>query len=197
MENKIANHLSQKLVTLSIIPSKYKEVYTYGIELILSFMISVMSIIVIGAICNRVIASFIFLLIFIALRRYTGGYHADTHFKCKIWTISIYLIVIIFSEIFIMINILCRMLLYIIGIFIILSYAPIDNPNKSLARQSRKKHKIISLLIYSLLSSLSYTLSFFNESWSKTVYFSLLAVIALMIIAIYKERRHKRNEKTC
>ena len=61
------------------------EYYRYGIEVALSSLLNLAIIIIIGIISMHIIESLIFLIVFIFVRQVTGGYHADTYFKCNLY----------------------------------------------------------------------------------------------------------------
>ena len=124
MEHTIAMKLSNFLLSNKIISEEYFEVYVYGNELLLSFVLSTSIILVIGLLLNRFIQTLLFLLIFILARRYTGGYHSNTYFKCKLATVTTYLSVLTLSEYtsFKRIHII---VLLVVGLAIIISMGPI------------------------------------------------------------------------
>lgn len=47
---------------------------------------------------NAVTHAFFFYLVFIGVRLFTGGYHADTHFKCKLTLVICSLFVLLSSN---------------------------------------------------------------------------------------------------
>lgn len=60
------------------------EIYTYGIELILSSLIGTVLVIASGIIFNLFFESIIFSLALSGIRFFSGGYHAKTYLKCNI-----------------------------------------------------------------------------------------------------------------
>ena len=61
-----------------------KEVYIYGIELLISSAVSTVVIFLIGLLTNTFFESVVFLISFSAIRVYTGGYHSMTYLRCNI-----------------------------------------------------------------------------------------------------------------
>ena len=84
MEHYLSTAFAKHLLNKNIIKEEMFEVYVYGAELFISFVITNAIIIAFGILINQLAATLIHLLIFIALRRFTGGYHATTYLKCKI-----------------------------------------------------------------------------------------------------------------
>lgn len=60
------------------------EIYKYGIEISVSSLINLFLIIFGGLLLGDLPAGFVFMTLFIFLRSYTGGYHAETYFRCNI-----------------------------------------------------------------------------------------------------------------
>lgn len=150
MTNRIAQSMCDGLIRLDIIDADLRDVYIYGIELILSFAYSVISIITFGIIVHRIGDAILFLVIFILIRRATGGFHASTYFRCQICTIAFYAIIMMLSLILDSSTIVKSILLFF-GAIIIILIGPIENPNKQLDRKKRLRHKIIGTILFSTL----------------------------------------------
>ena len=82
------NYLSTKstlfLYKKSAFPSSEKPIYVYGFCLFYSSCFIILSILTISSILNHIIDGIYFLLFFILLRTYTGGYHSNTYGGCFI-----------------------------------------------------------------------------------------------------------------
>lgn len=182
MEHTMAVKLSNFLLSNKIIPEEYYEVYVYGNELLLSFVFSTSIILVIGLLIDRFIQTLLFLLIFILVRRYTGGYHANTYFKCKLATVTTYLSVLALSE-YTSIKKIHFLVLLVAGLAIIISMGPIENPNKPISAIQRKRNKITGLGLFSLILVFSGILQNRQSTFSNSIFYSLLSIIILMIIA--------------
>lgn len=55
------------------------EFYRYGIEITLSSLINITLISIIGIVTDYTFESMMFLVVFIIMRSFTGGYHANTY----------------------------------------------------------------------------------------------------------------------
>lgn len=183
MEHYLSTAFAKHLLNKNIIKEEMFEVYVYGAELFLSFVITNAIIIAFGILINQLAATLIHLLIFIAIRRFTGGYHATTYLKCKITMVAIYAFTIA-SAIYVEISIYWYVLLMVAGNVTIFFSAPIENPNKKLDESQKKKCKILSHISFIIVAGSGVILMHYFEMLGKTVFFSLFSVIALMIIAI-------------
>lgn len=181
MEHSIAVKLCTYLINSHTINKKNLYIYIYGIELLLSFISSTLTIVCLGIIFNVFIQTIVFLAIFIILRRFTGGYHANTYMKCKIATITVYLLVLTLSE-FTMLNSLHYLLLLVVGLATIIKMGPIENPNKPITPYQNHRNRIISILLFVGLTIVSAFLYYFDVKIHTVMYYSLLFVILLMIL---------------
>lgn len=125
----------------------------------------------------------VYLSVFIFLRRFTGGYHAQTYLRCKVVSVSAYLFVLFLAS-----NITVTPKLYFVliafGFFVILLMGPVENPNKPLTLEERKKHKLSGLCLFSVIAVIGYLLVPFHKTLSSVIYFTLLSVIAFMLITL-------------
>ncbi|MBR6923918.1 MAG: accessory gene regulator B family protein [Oscillospiraceae bacterium] len=86
MIDKLSNSVLGYLLNKEVIRNEkvVKEYYKYGIEITISSIISLFLIFLIGAGTNCIFEGLVFLVFFIPIRQYTGGYHANTYFKCNL-----------------------------------------------------------------------------------------------------------------
>jgi len=91
MLDKVANYTADLLSANHIIKEDDKEIYAYGIEVILSTVINLALIVVIGICLGYFTETAIFILSFASLMVYAGGYHARTHAGCIATFTLIYL----------------------------------------------------------------------------------------------------------
>ena len=186
MEHYLSMVFAKTLLKKNIINRDLFEVYVYGTELFLSFLFTNIIIIIIGIIIEQVIPTLLHLLIFIIIRRFTGGYHASTYLKCKITMILIYALVIILAN-YTKINMFGFILLLLYGNFIIYIAAPVENPNKKLTDKQKVKFKKLSYIAFSITTGFGIILFYYFDTLGKTVFYSLTSVITLMEITLFKK----------
>lgn len=196
MEGRLAENMCKMLVKWEIIPDDLKEVYVYGFELLFSFLTNTIIILTLGIILNQIICTISFLIVFILVRRFTGGFHAQTYLHCKFFTVGTYLLVLLFS---ITLNVkpFLFIILGIIAMLVIIKWGPVENPNKPLTSQDMKKHQIISIILIETLLIINCFLTMISVTLSNAVFYTLLSIIALMFIAIINKGRRKDNEGNC
>ena len=118
-----------------------EEIIRYGLERIKSTCIMTLVTLLMGCIFQVFFQSIIFLVCFIVLRKYAGGYHADTQNRCYVIStviIAVALLAIRYmsdgsdNEIFILLQSVNFILLYFL--------VPVDNKNHRLEQWEKEKY---------------------------------------------------------
>lgn len=173
------------------------EYYRYGIEVALSSLLNLAIIIIIGIISMHIIESLIFLIVFIFVRQVTGGYHADTYFKCNLYLCLSFVLLLISYDFFsnnnnvYLVTAINIVLLLIISIF-----SPVENKNKPIAKANRKGLKIKSIVFSIIISIISIILHCKSIKYGSILSLILLLISMLIIVAKLKERRERIYEQT-
>ena len=85
--------------------------------------------------------------------------------------------------------------LVMVGIITILIWAPIENPYKPSTKQQHKKCKFIGLIIFFATSIVSLLIRESNITLCNAVFYTQVAVIALMIKPIIEKRREQNENE--
>ena len=94
----IASELTERLYRHCPLDPSKKAIYEYGIQLSLSTLASMCSIILLGILFGNPASAFLFLGVFFFLRLFSGGYHAPTYTRCFLLTNVVYLVVYALSQ---------------------------------------------------------------------------------------------------
>lgn len=133
MINNLSTRITNKLLAKGNIAEDERELYIYGLFMLLSHLMYLVLTIVFGLIFKCFLESVIFYIAFQFIRRYAGGYHAKTETRCEILsTLSILccIVLIKLSKMYdIRIALLSISLVFAVLIFIL---CPLDTPEKPL-----------------------------------------------------------------
>ena len=172
-----------------------KDYYTYGIQITLSSMLNLLLILGIGFLTFSIIESIIFLMLFIPIRQFTGGFHASTYFKCNlsfcIVFVSILLLYYTTGQYF---NTYIAILITFVCVSVILIKCPIENKNKPIPDNRKPFHKTMAAMLGIAYGTIGTVLIAFSNKYGALFLYTLLSVIVLIIAAMLQERRGK-NEK--
>ena len=192
MLENVSKSITNSLRKKGIVLDEFADVYQYGFELLLSFLVSTGLIIIAGIILNRFIETLVFLLVFISLRSFTGGFHAMKYWICTVSTFGVYSLVMIVSSC-VSVNFHVFYILFLFGSIILYIKAPVENPNKELTKKQKSKYKWISLALFFGLLLIGYVFVKSNSAVSSTICFTLIIDLTLMFVRTPKKKDF-RNE---
>ena len=98
MLEKMVNSIVTQMSDEKLIEESQKENYVYALLTLTEKIITVGTIIGISICMERFISTVLFLLLFLELRKRTGGFHFDDFLTCYFGTIFSYLLVVFVSE---------------------------------------------------------------------------------------------------
>lgn len=196
MIHYLAEIITDFFVRKKVIKESDVEIYQYGNEMAVSTFFDILILFVIAFVTKEFLAVAVFWVSFFTLRKSGGGYHANSHLKCKIILI-INLLLIIFAIIFLIqyYSLYVTVLLCLFSELVMCSFAPIENDNKPMTKKEKKangiKCRIVSLIVV-VISLLLYKA---NMSISFVLVLTLLSVSVAMIIELLR-KEGRRNEVT-
>ena len=192
--------LTQKLISSlidnNIIKKEGAEIYSYGLKQMIFIALNLITTIFIGLIFNKMFEVILFMVTYIPIRVYAGGYHARTKLKCYIFSVLMLISVCYILKLDLLKSYLSIGILAIISSAIILYLAPIEDKNKTLDEieiKVYKKRTIRNLVI--ILIVLCTTLIFNKINLSACICISLLCNgIMLMLGKINNSIRYKYSK---
>lgn len=174
------------------IPSNMKEIYQYGVEITISSIFNILLIIIASLVIGDFISGVIFLVCFIFLRSYCGGYHATTYFRCNIVFLVTYVSVevasILLSEVFPP-DLWIAEVIILLAFLPVLIYAPVKNKHKTLEKRKILKCKMFSAIIYIIAAFLALFLYSHKSIYGMTIIMTLMSIAVMILIEIFMQRR--------
>ena len=76
------------------------EIYVYGFELIISSIIETGALLLVGFLIGKFVETILFLVSFSSIRFFSGGYHANSYFKCFAVTLVSFITLQQFKKLF-------------------------------------------------------------------------------------------------
>ncbi len=195
MISLISKRIALSLYKKEIIDDEKLPVCEYGFELMISILIGFLLVIISGILLDELLSSVIFYIMFVCVRTFTGGFHAKTHFYCKLTMVLCCLFVIIGSK---LLNnppylILFNLLFFIVSVFL---YAPVEHENAPMTNELKERNRKISIIMAIALSLLIIMVMFCFPKIAVTSSLTLFVIAVLIIIPNIKERRNRRYEKS-
>lgn len=170
------------------IPEREAELYKYGIEITLSSILNIMIVIIMSIILGDILLGVCFLFSFILLRQFSGGYHAESYFRCNLVLAVSYFAVALGSKVLNSIPIHIFECMIILGAIIIILYTPVNNRHKYLTADNKARCRKLSIVIYSVLGVISVILKTLNIYYGSVILLTLLLVVLMIAIEIYLQK---------
>ncbi len=148
MISKLSTRLTEKLLSNGTISNEDKELYIYGLFMLLSQLMFFIIACIFGLILECLFESIIFYIAFMLIRRYAGGYHALTETRCEILsTLSILacIVVIRLSKTYDIQTVL--LIISAVSSVCIFVLCPLDTPEKPLSNKEFKYFRKVSWII--------------------------------------------------
>lgn len=191
MIERAAERIINYLVKSEVISNEKKvmDYYKYGAEITLSSILNLILVLLVGFFSQRVLESIIFLILFICIRQLTGGYHADTYFKCNLYLCLSFGLVLLMLEM-INLNIIGICGVGFICMVVVIFFCPIENKNKPIPEGNGQRLKIKSLMSFICVFFISIILYCNHlQRWATFLMLILCLIIVLVIISKVKGER--------
>lgn len=145
---QLADYTTKCLIDRGVISEKNASIYSYGFEVLFLTMVMFGSILFLASLIGNFWETIAFLLAFISLRMYAGGFHASTRVRCICLSLLMYGI---FSVVFMIIPktlyMVFSFLIAGIAFVCIVFWAPVQHKNHQVFTREEKRLKKISLFI--------------------------------------------------
>ncbi len=125
-----------------------RAVYQYAYELLLGQIINILLAGIIAVLFKAPLAVVVFLVCYIPLRSFCGGYHADTNLGC-----SIVSVLILCANCYVYISagkfvLTWYPVMYFMAGYMVMRYAPVHDHNKPLDRKETMRYQTVSRIIW-------------------------------------------------
>lgn len=181
------------LISQNIISPNKKDIYMYGFELLFADILNFSVIFTIGIILCGFSPTSIYCVVFIFLRSFCGGYHSNTHLRCHICTIGVFIIFIVLFKVLTNNNNFVIFIIDLIAYIPILVFSPIEHKNKPLSEINRKHNRLVSIIAVPFLIFIAVFLQFLRLKEGLAISLTLWIVSLCMIPTIniynFKNRR--------
>lgn len=191
MLRKIAEYSTQLLIRNDVIREKQRAIYIYGFELFWSTFFGGFSILLLGSVLGYLDQAIFFLLFFLPIRTFAGGYHAKSYRNCFLITNIIAFSCIILTEILVEIT-LPRSWVFILDVLSLVyiwSYAPIVFKSHPMKIETIKKNRKYAHILILLEAFICIYLIIKNSNVIYIISITTCIVAIMMYVALRKEEK--------
>lgn len=167
MFRNLAEDITFLLIKNKIVDIEKREIYIYGLEIILLNGGLLLTFLIISLLCGEMVNFLAYLIFFLPIRIFSGGYHADTSERCFILstiTFGSSIAVLKFIPLLYISNM--GKIIGVISVIVILVLAPLINENNPLNQTQRRRNRIIlctllfiDLVLYILSCNYAWTIA--------------------------------------
>lgn len=144
MFRNLAEDISFLLIKNKIVEIEKREIYIYGLEVILLNGGLLITFLIISLLCGEMINFLAYLIFFLPMRLFSGGYHAETSERCFILSTITFGASIAVSKLIPLLYIFnTGKMIGAVSVLVILILAPLINENNPLNQTQRRRNRII------------------------------------------------------
>lgn len=187
----IAEKCSDILVRKHIIQEGRKNVYIYGCELLVSTIACILFLLVLSLIFEYTELALIFLLFFMPIRIFSGGYHASSYRNCFILTNTIAILCanigfFLAKKSGLILQSVCILFTFISILYIWIN-APIESLKHSLNPTQKKRNRKFARMVLSI--NVAALLWMNKKAMNHMCYTAMVTIGIVMIMMMIAKRR--------
>lgn len=195
---KIAERIVVWQIQKNVIKEEDKAVYVYAYETLLMRVINFLIAIIAGVATKNLLAVIVFLVSYIPLRTYAGGYHSRDSIRCMIFSTLLILGVALITKIplyekspfgfFVFVGI------GILSYAVILFVSPVADENKPLSEEEKRQYAVKARMIATVIIIAAFIFLFIEKPGIGGVLLLVQVIMACMLLlGIANNRRLKKK----
>lgn len=186
MTERWAIKLTESLFPNGFIKQNDKEIYCYYIQLILERIIGISVILLLSLGIRKAGETIAFLFYFSGIRKYAGGYHANSYIGCFAGTIGIYIVYSDFIFLFMTKHMEINIVLVIVAIVIIVMIGAVNHPNMQWSRKEYEKSRRIARITAIIEGTSIVLFAAIKIETSYILYMSFGVILSAFLLALGK-----------
>ena len=159
-----------------------REIINYSMKRVKVRALFFLYVVLAGVILNVLFEGLLFWFSFCCIRKYAGGYHADTQVRCSLISGGIIIVVFMLLK-FTPISMIVGILLQIGSYLVIVIFSPVENKNRKLNHNEKKRFRRKTRVISSALfigTSFMYFYDSKHYIWSMVIAYLTVAILIIM-----------------
>jgi accessory gene regulator B len=179
------------LIKNKIVDIEEREIYLYGLEVFLLNASLMVIITAMSLVFGAVMHLLAFVVVFLPLRIFGGGYHANSSEKCIVLSTTVYALSLVFVSVLpIIYTSIIAVTVYAISIIVIFVLAPQESKNHKLdAQQYRRNRVVVRLLL--IVNLVIFVLCYLHQH---EIIASVIIYIGIVCISLIVGRAMRRRD---
>lgn len=195
MLSNFSGHVASKMTACGAIHPEDRETYEYGIYVLSTSMLHIITVLFIGIAFRMVPESIVFYGSYALLRKFAGGYHAGTPVRCYLLSLIVVvgaLFAVRYTGDFYILLISSLLLPFAAGIIFVMS--PVEDRNKPLEGSEAKHYRKTTAIILSM--ELILAIVFLLSGLHRIAFVMSLSLTTLAIILVAGKIKNRRQMRT-
>ncbi len=144
MFRNLVEDITFLLIKNKIVEIEKRDIYVYGLEVILLNGGLLITFLIISLLCEEMVNFLAYLIFFLPMRLFSGGYHAETSERCFVLSTIMFGASIAASKLIPLLYIFTTgKIIGAVSVLVILVLAPLINENNPLNQTQRRRNRII------------------------------------------------------
>lgn len=196
MTEKLLDGIWKQMQLSKGLEESEKDIYIFGVYQGAILLLNICTSLIIGVILNMVLEIIVYLVCFIPLRIFAGGYHAKTQFRCYIMSSFTTVIILLGIGFLQEKDSVWELICFVISLGIIWRFAPVADANKPLLcdeQVSYQKNVRRILILLAGIAGLSYFMG--GQMITAVIEVSVCFLSVILIMGLYKNKKHMKNDE--
>lgn len=192
--------IAEKMINWQIVKGNLTETdrnkYVYAYEILFNQLVNLSIAVVLAFVSHELIAVLLFLVIYIPLRKYAGGFHAENNEKCMIYSSLVIVCVIVLNKTLHDVTNAYEsimMICFLLMLAFIWHMAPIETKNKKLDELERRRcrRKVHIICVIHILLMIWNVLILMRTCISINILLAYATVVLVLAIGYQKNGKKK------
>ncbi len=195
MIHHVSKRITRKLIDRNIIDYAISEIYQYGLELMLSTILTSLSILAVACLMDSLWMGLLYFAVSMPLRATAGGYHASSYFRCFVVSNMVYALVSLASRLLTSFSIpypLWILLLFCAACYILLN-CPVRNSHHPVGEKVLKRNKFFTIC-FLCIDLVGIIFFYLRQRQSNLLNFAVITVLSVAILIIPTKKGGNAHE---
>lgn len=185
----IAEDIAFLLIKNKIVDIEKRDECVYGAEVLLLNLANILTALIISLLTKSMLHFAAFMLIFVPLRIFIGGFHAKKSESCYLITSAIYALTVLCVKLMPdLYSNIPAIITFAVLIVPIVLFAPVEHKNNPLTPNERRRNRLISIVLTAVDSLIFIALFILSISTATSVMIFMAVDSILMMIGLLMNR---------
>ena len=158
------------------------EIIEFGVTVLISKFIFLITIVIVGVFCDKLVSVLFFTLFYTPLRSFAGGIHAKTPVRCYFFSLSMLILTALIFK-FLRITKLFFYFSIVFSAIVLILLSPVEDLNKPLDEIEIKIYRKKSLLIWCIEATVGVISTYFSFDLLYSCIFLNFTALSVMLIS--------------